>query len=1106
MSETTGHTARTFGDRTADRSLNHASERRAEDIFLEVSSLPPERWESRIVTLSAGNAALAAEVRSLLGFHAQAEDFLDGKDLAAQISINPAAGGWSGPDEVLPPGTRVGEYTIQSLLGAGGMGAVYVAEQEKPRRTVALKIIRPGVGTRGLIRRFEHEAEILGRLHHPGIAQVYEAGAAPIGVDHTTRPFIAMELIRGPTLTDFADQQNLSTPARLDLLARVADAVHHAHQRGVIHRDLKPANILVDENGQPKVLDFGVARAADADQRITTMQTSIGQLIGTLPYMSPEQVLGDQAEVDIRSDVYALGVILYRLLTGRLPLDLSSRSIPEAARVIREENPERLSHVSKLFRGEVDTIVFKALEKDKTRRYQSAANLADDLRRHLRGEPIQARGDSLLYVFRKQMARHRLAFAAAAVFLIGLAVFAGYAQWQARVQSGLAESERLSRLEADAARDVASRRADELQRALYASRIGHARAAIVIHDVAKARAELDQCIEKDRGWEWSLLSRMCDQSIARITLPEGAQSVKVSPDGSTLYATTSIGPIAVFDRASGRVTRSIPSRHRSGVLSISPDGRTLATRSGASGAHIFDAATGDYRGEVGGSTDSSPPAQERRVQRVEFLRDGQVLVARHNGDVEVFDSGSLRPLRAFPTAMPTITSVAASRDGTKFALGTAGGRARVFDAQTGKILFDPDPFGGSVVAAAFSNDGQSLALGLFTGSIAVADLAGVHPIRTARFDPVGIGDLFFSDDDRLVVCSDRGRRLFGWNARTLELEWTQYGEPRDIGSLCPLPGTGTFLTSGDRDTGRIWSLEPRPAVPIVGTGLGIMFSLCSAPDGEGFVVVGRTGTQHRIDQRGLTASPVHCRIPTPSRATIALADGSLATLNEDASLYLWRASDPTPEHTIPLPLQRGLRVAASRDGSTIVASGTNGALVLLDRAHDLAVRTLRDDGTAITDLDISAHDVIALAHSDGSVEFLDFSGAEVHSPLLAQGTTARVAFNADGSRIAVVFDRGSGRIVDFSSGATTELKVAQLSTLLSPVFLPGGTRLAAVSADQTVRIWSTETGDELVALSTPTGPQTLLALSPDGKTLASTGTSGQVVLWELEPPGLTNRK
>ena len=307
---------------------------------------------------------------------------------------------WEEP--ALPPGTVVGGYTLERVLGEGGMGVVYVARQDRPRRTVALKVIRPALTTPAMLRRFETEAEILGRLQHPGIAQIYEAGIAD------GRPFLAMELVDGRTLVEHAEHAGLGTRERLELVARVCDAVQHAHQKGVIHRDLTPRNILVDPAapeppdgrraglgvvGAPKVLDFGVARATDSDLQVSTLRTSLGQLVGTLPYMSPEQVAGDQNEVDTRSDVYALGVILYQLLAGRLPYDVASRSIADAARVIRDEHPSRLSAISRVFRGEIDTIVAKAMDKDRTRRYQSAADLRDDLRRHIAGEPIAAKRD-----------------------------------------------------------------------------------------------------------------------------------------------------------------------------------------------------------------------------------------------------------------------------------------------------------------------------------------------------------------------------------------------------------------------------------------------------------------------------------------------------------------------------------------------------------------------------------------------------------------------------------------------------------------------------------------------------------------------------------------
>jgi serine/threonine protein kinase len=311
-------------------------------------------------------------------------------------------------------------YRIVRLIGEGGMGAVYEAEQDHPSRTVALKIIKPGLSSPKLLRRFEQESEALGRLQHPGIAHIYEAGTADTGFG--PQPYFAMELIRGRTLTDYAATSLLTPRARLEMVARIAEAAHHAHQRGLIHRDLKPGNILVDETGQPKILDFGVARTTDGDTQATS-QTDVGQLLGTLAYMSPEQALGDPLEIDIRSDVYALGVILYELLAGRLPYPIGR--LPEAIRAVREEEPARLGSLNRSYRGDVETLVATALEKEKSRRYGSAGELAADIRRYLRDEPIVARSASLGYQLQKFARRNRaLVTGVAAVFVIVVAALA----------------------------------------------------------------------------------------------------------------------------------------------------------------------------------------------------------------------------------------------------------------------------------------------------------------------------------------------------------------------------------------------------------------------------------------------------------------------------------------------------------------------------------------------------------------------------------------------------------------------------------------------------------------------------------------------------------
>jgi serine/threonine protein kinase len=359
-----------------------------------------------------------------------------------------AAGQWDMPTAESPRGdaieasesmlSEVGSYTILGVIGTGGMGIVYRAEQRNPKRTVALKVVRSDLTTAGHVRRFELESRVLGRLAHPGIAQVYEAGTAE--TPNGRQPFFAMELVEGEPLDRYAATHDLSVRDRLELVARVCDAVEHAHEKGVVHRDLKPGNIVVRADGQPKVLDFGVARLTDSDVRATTIQTDVGQLVGTVPYMSPEQCAADPAELDARSDVYALGVILYELLAGRLPYEFGQAPVIEMVRVIRESDHARLSAVDRSFRGDVETIIGKALEKEKQRRYQSAAALATDIRRYLDHQPIAARPPSTMYQLGKFARRNRqlvggiiAVFIALVVGIIATTAYALHADTQRRL-------------------------------------------------------------------------------------------------------------------------------------------------------------------------------------------------------------------------------------------------------------------------------------------------------------------------------------------------------------------------------------------------------------------------------------------------------------------------------------------------------------------------------------------------------------------------------------------------------------------------------------------------------------------------------------------------
>src|SRR6516165_3063840 len=610
---------------------------REKEIFEQALDITPTEERLRFLTNACGqDAALLARVQALLRADESGESFLPEQPKATVGVITEK------------PGDRIGRYKLLQQIGEGGCGAVYMAEQEEPvRRRVALKVLKLGMDTKSVIARFEAERQALALMDHPNIAKVHDAGATDTG-----RPYFVMELVRGVKITDYCDEKNLSTQARLDLFVQVCHAVQHAHQKGIIHRDLKPSNVLVnvvDGLPVPKVIDFGIAKATN-DQRLTdkTVFTAFEQFIGTPAYMSPEQAEISGVDVDTRSDIYSLGVLLYELLTGKTPFDakeLLQVGLDEMRRMIREKEPERPStrvstlgadeltttakrrgveapKLAHVLGGDLDWIVMKCLEKDRTRRYETANGLASDIQRHLNNEPVVARPPSALYRIEKLVRRNRLAFTAAALVALALVLGIVASTWQAQ------------RAEAEA---LANRQN------LYAADMNLANHALENYNLVRARELLEKYrppsgkssnspLRSDlRGWEWRYLASQCrsDELATLARFDSCVFTVSISRDGHWLAAACGDGTVVLWDLPTRRQLPSFETyqgpasffdnEDRSHAAAFSPDCRTLAA--GGTNKDIFLWDIVEHR------TVAKLSGHQGTIQHLEFSPDGRFLAS-----------------------------------------------------------------------------------------------------------------------------------------------------------------------------------------------------------------------------------------------------------------------------------------------------------------------------------------------------------------------------------------------------------------------------------------------------------------------------------------------
>ena len=635
---------------------------------------------------------------------------------AMELEDSPVRVAWD-PDElpvVIPPDAIEG-YWILNEIHRGGQGIVYKAAQLSTRREVALKFMLSGpFASQANRRRFQREVELAGRLFHPGIVPVFDSG-----LSHGQYYYV-MEYISGASLNDYVAHRKPALDEILKLFISICDAINYAHQNGVIHRDLKPSNIIVSEDGQPHVLDFGLAKVGGQELEDTLPLSMTGQVMGTLAYMSPEQAAGDHQQCEIRSDVYSLGVILYELLAGQLPYDLD-RSLAENLLTIQHAPAKSFTREGRRIPGDLATIVLKALSKEKPRRYQTAGNLGDDLSRFLNGEPIEARRNSAWYILRKTLKRHLIPAAVGIAFftlVVAAAAVSSLLYFDARTAR---EAEEIAGNKYRRERDLANERAKMLQQTLYFSEMN--RAGQHMHQpggVGQVREILGNWQPRHgevdlRGWEWACLAAFCQRE--RLVL-EGHTAtiwcVQWSPDGTRLASSaTDDGSIRIWDAASGRRIQTI-NTVAGRWIDWSPDGTRIASSSFGGPVFIWNVLTGEEICRLNGHV------RETEVVCVRWNSDGSLLASCSGaGELIIWDPINCGKLRHIDVG-ERLQALCWNPSSDRIAVGGAG-TCRIYHPETGAETWRSQHIPGGADSIAWSPDASQIAVGLVNHQIRIFD-------------------------------------------------------------------------------------------------------------------------------------------------------------------------------------------------------------------------------------------------------------------------------------------------------------------------------------------------------------------------------------------------